>query len=73
MADLQRDRCWDNRLYAACRDLSPMDLYPDNRYGRRYTKDEFAAVVAARPELIAVRRQRSQEFTIPARGVREVA
>lgn len=66
-ADRQRDRRWDNRLYAAMsRLVAPMDLYPDNRYGRRYTKDEFAAVVAARdPELIARRRQRSQEFYGP--------
>ena len=65
--DELRDRRWDNRLYAALRRLiAPLDLYPDNSYARRYTKEEFAQVEAARdPELIAQRRRRSQEFYGP--------
>jgi hypothetical protein len=61
---MAQSRWYDRAWSAIHRIIDPIDLYPETRYRRRYTKDEYAALVAARdPELVAVRRERLTRLT----------
>lgn len=61
---MAQSRWYDRAWSAIHRIIDPIDLYPETRYRRRYTKDEYAALVAARdPELVAVRRERLTQMT----------
>lgn len=61
---MAQSRWYDRAWSAIHRIIDPIDLYPETRYRRRYTKDEYAELVAARdPELVAVRRERLTRLT----------
>lgn len=59
------ESAWYFRLWRAFRRvLAPIDPYPGQQYHRRYTKDEWQAVVAARkPEITSQRQDRLHRFT----------
>lgn len=61
---LAQSRWYDRAWNAIHRILDPIDLYPEMRYRRRYTKGEYVELVATRdPELVAVRRTRLTPMT----------
>ena len=61
---MAQSRWYDRAWNAIHRILDPIDLYPEMRYRRRYTKGEYVELVATRdPELVAVRRTRLTQMT----------
>lgn len=61
---MAQSRWYDRAWNAVHRILAPVDLYPEVRYRRRYTKKEFDALRAGRdPERVAVRRARLTAMT----------
>ena len=61
---MAQSRWYDRAWNAVHRILAPIDLYPEVRYRRRYTKEEFDALRAGRdPERVAVRRARLTAMT----------